>query len=66
MNKNEVSISDKPLLTVKEAAIYFGIGENKIRQLTESEECDYVLWVGRKRMIKKGAFCQYIDRSYSI
>ena len=66
MKTSAVKIADRPLLTVKEASAYFGIGENKIRQLSDGEDCDFVLWVGTKRMIKRIAFCKYIDRSYSI
>ena len=43
----------KSNLTVDEAAAYSGIGRNKIRELTDSESCSFVLWVGNKRLIKR-------------
>ena len=38
MDKEKVPIADKALLTVDEAAEYFNIGKNKIRELTELQE----------------------------
>ena len=41
---------EKSMLTLKEAAQYFGIGINKLRELTDAENCPYVLFVGSKRL----------------
>ncbi len=64
--KNEVPIWEKSNLTVEEAAAYSGIGIHKIRQLSDSEDCPFVLWVGTKRLIKRKAFDRYIEQQYSI
>lgn len=61
-----VPIWEKSLLTLEEAAAYFGIGINKLREISDSEQCDFVLWVGRKRMIKRKKFNDFLDRTYSI
>lgn len=61
-----VPIWEKSNLTVEEAALYSGIGRNKIRELTESEDCDFVLWVGSKRLIKRKKFDEFIEKQYSI
>jgi len=61
-----VPIWEKELLSVKEAAAYFGIGENKIREMTDEQTCQYVLWVGNKRLIKRRLFQQVLERQYSI
>ena len=45
----------KPLLTLKEASVYTGIGINKLRDMSNEKNCDYVLFVGRKRMFKREA-----------
>ena len=37
----------KPLLTLKEASVYTGIGINKLRDMSNEKNCDYVLFVGR-------------------
>ena len=70
MNKKEkqnaVLIWEKAALTIEEAAAYTGIGENKLRELTQSDDCDYVIWVGNKRLIKRKKFEEYLDKVYSI
>ena len=62
----DVPVWEKNNLTIDEAATVFNIGEHKLRELTESEDCPYVLWVGRKRLIKKDLFQAYLDKTYSI
>lgn len=64
--KNYVPIWEKVALTLEEAAAYSGIGINKIRQLSNGEGCDFVLWVGNKRLIKRKKFDSYIAGAYSI
>ena len=50
--KYEVPLWEKANLTIEEAAAYFGIGMNKLRELIEDEQCKFVLYVGTKRLIK--------------
>lgn len=65
--KPDVPISEKPYLTLEEAAAYFGIGVNKLRCLTDTKACKkYVLWVGNKRLIKRVPFQAYLDGLYSV
>lgn len=61
-----VPLWEKSNLTIEEAAAYSGIGRNKLRELTEDENCPFVLWVGTKRMIKRRLFDEYIAKQYSI
>ena len=49
----QVPIWEKSNLTLEEAAAYSGIGINKLRQLTDDEDCEFVLWIGTKRLIIK-------------
>ena len=64
--KHEIPIWEKSNLTLEEAAAYSGVGINKIRQLTNSEKCEFVLWVGSKRLIKRKKFEEYLKKAYSI
>ena len=64
--KYEVPLCQKNTLTIEEAAAYFGIGMNKLRELTEDEQCKFVLFVGTKRLIKRRLFEQYLEQAYSI
>ena len=62
----EVPVWEKKLLTVNEAAAIFNIGINKIKQLSDREDCKFVLWVGNKRLIKTDKFEEYLQGAYSI
>ena len=62
----EVPIWEKSNLTLEEAAAYSGIGINKLRKLTENESCQFVLWIGSKRLIKRKRLDEYVDRAYSL
>lgn len=62
----EVPVWEKKLLTVNEAAAVFNIGINKIKQLSDREDCKFVLWVGNKRLIKTDKFEEYLQGAYSI
>ena len=62
----EVPISEKSNLTLEEAAAYSGIGINKLRDLTSEQNCQFVLWVGSKRLIKRRLFDKFIEQEYSI
>ncbi len=60
--KYNVPIWKKITLTIKEASAYSGIGENKLYELTDKRNCDYVLFVGSKRLIKRIEFEKYISK----
>ncbi len=62
----EVPIWQKSNLTLEEAAAYSGIGINKLRTLSNGEDCPFVLWVGTKRLIKRRKLDEYVERAYSI
>ena len=63
---NTVPIWEKANLSMEEAAAYFGIGINKLREMTNEDNCPYVLWNGSKRMIKRRAFQKFLEAAYSI
>ncbi len=62
----EVPIWMKSNLTLEEAAAYSGIGINKLRKMTDKSGCDFVLWNGSKRLIKRRKLDEYTDGAYSI
>ena len=66
MEKIAIPIWEKPLLTLEESALYFNIGINKIRELSDSKDCPYVLFSGSRRLIKRERFEDYLTKSYSI
>lgn len=59
-------LKEKKLLTVNEAAELFGIGRNKIRELTNDKDCPYVIWIGSHRRIKREAFEKFISELFAV
>ena len=49
----EVPIWEKYCLTLDEAAAYFGIGVNKLREMSDEPNCQFVIFNGSKRLIKR-------------
>jgi excisionase family DNA binding protein len=64
--KIEVPVWRKSALTLEEAAAYSGIGTTKLREITNDEDCLFVLWNGSKRLIKRRELDDFISRMYSI
>ena len=62
----EVPIWHKPNLSIEEASIYSNIGTGKLYEMTEKQDCPFVLWIGSRRMIKRKIFEEYIANQYSI
>ena len=63
---NDIPIWEKSNLTLEEAAAYFNIGQNKLRELTNDRNCGFVIWVGTKRLIKRLKLEEYLAKAYSI
>ncbi len=62
----EVPIKDKLNLTVEEAAAYSNIGICKINEMTRDPKCPFVLYVGRKKLIKRIPFEKYINSALEL
>lgn len=60
MTKESVPIWEKAALTLEEAAAYSSIGINKLRELTNDPRCEFVIYVGRKRLIKRKLLEKYL------
>ena len=56
----------KTNLTIEEAAVYSNIGLHKLREITNDENCNIVLWIGNRRLIKRKMFDEYLKHEYSI
>ena len=64
--KNPVPIYHKIALTVKEAAELSNIGMNKIDSILRQPNCPFVLFVGRKKLVKRKEFEEFISKSLYI
>ena len=61
-----IPICEKVTLTIKEASEYSNIGVNKIESLLKSPRCSFVLYVGRKKLVKRKEFEKFIATSVEI
>ena len=60
----EVPIWVKYALTICEAALYFRIGETKLRQIVEeNSDAEFVIRIGNRTLIKRKIFEQYVDQA---
>ena len=64
--KLDVPVWEKMNLTIEEAAAYSNIGINKIDEMAKAPNCSFVLYIGRKKLIKRKEFEQYIAKSVEI
>lgn len=64
--QNNIPICEKMNLTLDEASSYFNIGINKLRELSNVPDCEFVLWVGNKRLIKRKKMELFLEKSFSI
>ena len=56
----ELPISEKYMLTVKEAAAYFNIGEKKMRRMAEDNVGAYAIYIGNRYLIIRSRFEAYL------
>ena len=64
--EKEVPIWEKHLLTIDEAALYSNIGQNRISDLLKNPSCPFVLYVGRKKLVKRKEFERFLDESIEL
>lgn len=65
-HKHEIPIYEKPIITIEEAAALFNIGTYKIRQLTDTRSCKFVVYLGTERLIKRHLFEEFLNSKHSI
>ena len=64
---NEIPYWEKYMLTLREAAEYFHIGEKKMRQIVdENIDAKFLLESGNRIMIKRKLFEEFLDRASVI
>lgn len=61
-----VPIQEKVTLTIREAAEYSNIGINKLENLLRSPRCPFVLYVGKKKLVKRKEFEKFIAENIEI
>lgn len=67
IKQNEtVPIYHKVTLTIKEAAEYSNIGINKLESLLRMPRCTFVLYVGKKKLVKRKEFEKFISENIEL
>ena len=56
----------KMTLSVEEASLLSGIGINTIYRMMKNPQYDFVLWIGKRRRIKREAFEKMIRNTQFI
>ena len=64
MRTPDIPIWEKYTLSIEEAAVYFRVGQNRLRQLAEENPCaPYILMNGNRIQIKRKLFEKFIDEA---
>ena len=63
---SEVPLWHRQNISVEEASGYTGLGRDTIYSLTQEDDCDFVLKVGHRTMIKRKNFENYLENLSSI
>ena len=67
MRTTEIPYREKYMLTLREAAEYFHIGEKKMRQIVDDNlDANFLLESGNRIMIKRKLFEEYLDKASVI
>lgn len=61
-----VPISEKYLLTIREASAYFNLGIKRLRRLAEENTDSFSIYNGSRCMIIRPKFEKFLDESSSI
>ena len=63
----EIPYWERYMLTIREAAEYFHIGEKKMRQITEQYEgSNFIILNGNRTMIKRKSFERFLDTQDTV
>ncbi|MDE6974324.1 MAG: hypothetical protein K2P38_14755 [Lachnospiraceae bacterium] len=65
-NIDKVPIWEKANLTIKEASEYSNIGINRIEELLKVPGCSFVLYVGKKKLVKRREFEHFLSCTLEI
>mgnify|MGYP002508309809 FL=1 len=64
--KASVPVSQKYMLTIKEAAEYFSIGTKKMRRLAEDNLGRFAVYSGNRYLIIRTKFEKFVEESSAI
>ena len=62
----DVRVAEKITLSLNEAVALTGIGEKKLVELARKPNCQFIVYVGAKRMFKRRQLQEYLESNYSV
>lgn len=57
-----VPVWKKCMLSLEEAVAFTGIGRDRLLELSDQDNCDFVIWSGRKRLFKRKRLEEFIEQ----
>lgn len=64
--RNELPMSEKYMLSINEAATYFGIGVKKMRRLAEENRGRFSVYSGNRYLINRAKFENFLLNSSEV
>ena len=65
-NIDKIPVWEKVNLTIREAAEYSNIGINRLEELLKKPNCSFVLYVGKKKLVKRKEFEKFLSDTLEI
>lgn len=62
----KIPLWEKVNLTIDEAAEYSNIGQNRISEMLRMPRCPFVLYVGKKKLVKRKEFEKFLADSIEL
>lgn len=62
----KLPISQKYILTIREAAEYSNLGINHISKMLNTPDCSFVLFNGNRKLVKRKEFEEYLSNSRTV
>lgn len=66
IDKARIPLWEKVNLTIEEAAEYSNIGQNRISEMLRMPRCPFVLYVGKKKLVKRKEFEKFLADSIEL
>lgn len=66
MTESNIPLWKKANLTIEEAAEFSNIGQNRIAELLKMPRCPFVLYVGKKKLVKRKEFERFMEDSIEL
>lgn len=64
--ENPIPIWERELITIEEGTALTGIGFLKLRAMSNEPDCNYVIWIGKKKMLKRKKLERYLEEATTV